>query len=184
MVLLRCKVVVAGEPTVGKTALIQSFNSNGQNFPKNYTMTTGIDFSVKAIPIPDTKTSVELHLFDCGGQSIFQSLTQSAYDKVNMIMLVYDITNADSFRALEKWLNDVRGTRREPLFGVLVANKTDMQEDSAVPSEQGQEFAQTHGLEFFECSAMRGHNLEAPFSHLAQLFHRSYEDKLEMLSTL
>ena len=57
-----------GDPAVGKSALTQMFHSNGQRFPKVYNMTCGVDFSAKAVKIPDTEEAVELHIFDTGGQ--------------------------------------------------------------------------------------------------------------------
>lgn len=57
-----------GDPAVGKSALTQMFQSNGQRFPKVYNMTCGVDFSVKAVRIPDSDEAVELHMFDTAGQ--------------------------------------------------------------------------------------------------------------------
>ena len=57
-----------GDPAVGKSALTQMFHSNGQRFPKAYNMTCGVDFSAKAVNIPDTEEAIELHIFDTAGQ--------------------------------------------------------------------------------------------------------------------
>lgn len=91
--MLRCKVAVVGDATVGKTALLQVLKSTGHDYPKNYVMvsdaawlhgrpvrvthkacggqTSGVDLCIKSIPIPDSNVVVELYLFDCAGQSIF-----------------------------------------------------------------------------------------------------------------
>ena len=55
MTILRSKLVVVGDPTVGKSALIQSFHSDGTHFPKNYNMTTGVELCVKMVNIPDSQ---------------------------------------------------------------------------------------------------------------------------------
>ena len=57
-----------GDPAVGKTALVQMFNSNGQRFPKHYMMTLGVEFCVKSVMLQDADTNVELHIFDTAGQ--------------------------------------------------------------------------------------------------------------------
>merc|ERR1719181_701249 len=71
MNILRCKVVIAGEQCVGKSAITQMFHSGGHSYPKNYVMTIGVDFCVKMVNIPETNSAVELYLFDTAGQSIF-----------------------------------------------------------------------------------------------------------------
>jgi len=58
----------AGDPAVGKTALVQMFHSSGQRFPKHYLMTLGVEFCTKAVPLLELDTTVELHLFDTAGQ--------------------------------------------------------------------------------------------------------------------
>ena len=96
MATLRSRVIVAGEPTTGKTQLIQQVIN--QKFNHNYMMTQGIDYQVKEIPIEDRPyNAVELHLLDIAGQNIFKEITFDLLGKANQVMLVYDITNLDSF---------------------------------------------------------------------------------------
>ena len=70
ILMLRCKVVVVGDATVGKSALISMFHSGGASYPKQYVMTSWVDFRVKQVDIPDTSTAVELYLFDCAGDPV------------------------------------------------------------------------------------------------------------------
>ena len=74
LVILRCKLVIVGDACVGKTAITQVFHSGGSIYPKNYLMTVGAEFCVKQVPIPNTNTIIELYIFDCAGQSIFNQL--------------------------------------------------------------------------------------------------------------
>ncbi|KAM9684684.1 intraflagellar transport protein 27 homolog isoform 2-T2 [Dama dama] len=74
MVKLAAKCILAGDPTVGKTALVQLFRSNGAHFQKNYTLTTGVDLVVKTVPVPDTGDSVELFIFDSAGKELFSEM--------------------------------------------------------------------------------------------------------------
>jgi transport family protein 27 len=67
MVLLRCKVLVVGDASVGKTALIQSYLTNGAQFPKNYVMTNCCAITQKAVKVPDSDSNVELNIFDISG---------------------------------------------------------------------------------------------------------------------
>ena len=78
ILMLRCKVVVVGDATVGKSALISMFHSGGASYPKQYVMTSWVDFRVKQVDIPDTSTAVELYLFDCAGDPVFNQVSDSA----------------------------------------------------------------------------------------------------------
>ena len=86
--ILRCKVLLVGDACTGKTALTQVFNSGGATYPKNYLMTVGAEFSVKQVPIPETNTIVELYLFDCAGQSIFNQLEMNTKYVCHQLLLI------------------------------------------------------------------------------------------------
>eukprot|EP00744_Colponema_vietnamica_P007355 GILI01010594.1.p1 GENE.GILI01010594.1~~GILI01010594.1.p1 ORF type:complete len:190 (+),score=23.69 GILI01010594.1:54-623(+) len=183
--ILRCKVCLWGDPTVGKSALLQVFENGAQGFPKNYVMTMGVDHSVKNVKIPDTSTSVELHFHDLSGQSLFMDLTRQSLPGLNFFVLVYDCTSMESFKNLSKWIAEIRQSAPERVVpGVLVANKVDLEERRVVPTQQGQDFAEANGLEFFETSALAGTDVDAPFNFIADAFYRLYEGRLETLKSL
>lgn len=115
---------------------------------------------------------VELHLIDIAGQNIFKEITFELLGKANMIMLVYDATNADTFYLLRQWLEGIK--QQNPgrqLTGVVVANKTDLENRIQVSAQDGLVFAQSIGFEFFEVSTLQGKNIEEPFKCLAEMFH-------------
>mmetsp|Transcript_12319 Transcript_12319/g.42911 ORF Transcript_12319/g.42911 Transcript_12319/m.42911 type:complete len:88 (+) Transcript_12319:86-349(+) len=80
-VLLRCKVIVVGDAGVGKSAIVQMFHSKGSHYPRQYNMTTGCDFVMKEIKVPESDYTVELHIYDCAGQSVFKDLTSQYVTK-------------------------------------------------------------------------------------------------------
>ncbi|XP_045042900.2 intraflagellar transport protein 27 homolog isoform X8 [Desmodus rotundus] len=133
MVKLAAKCILAGDPAVGKTALAQMFRSDGAHFQKSYTLTTGADLVVKTVPVPDT------------GDSVWES--------PNVLCLVYDVTNEQSFGNCRKWLEKVQlQVAGAFLPGVLVGNKTDLASRRAVQSAQARAWALGQGLECFETS--------------------------------
>merc|ERR1719337_800499 len=81
--ILRCKIVLLGDSTVGKTSIAQVFQGGVQNFPKNYSMTVGIDFMVKKVSIPDTNILVEMYIVDCGGFSVDKELLRPHWENAN-----------------------------------------------------------------------------------------------------
>ncbi|TMW69271.1 hypothetical protein Poli38472_001427 [Pythium oligandrum] len=177
---LRCRVAVVGDATVGKTALLQVLKSNGHEYPKNYVMTSGVELQVKAVPIPETNVVVELYLFDCAGQSIFNQREFGAlhYKNASMALVVYDVNNKESFKASTKWFQDVVGASpNHNIPGVLLANKTDLRENNrdAISTKDGQELAERNDMKYFECSAQQNTGIDAPFAYIAEWFYKKYQ---------
>jgi small GTP-binding protein len=177
-------VIVAGEPTVGKTCLVNQVCK--QTFNHNYMMTQGCEYNIKEIPI-ETKSyqRVELHLIDIAGQNIFKEITFELLGKANLIMLVYDVTNPETFTLLRQWLEGIKQQNQgRPLMGVVVANKIDLETRIAVGPQDGLAFAKSIGFEFFEVSTLQGRNIDDPFKCLAEIFFRRYQDKVNHLSAM
>tara|TARA_B110000971_G_C19884592_1_gene442354 strand:- start:83 stop:568 length:486 start_codon:yes stop_codon:yes gene_type:complete len=149
-------------------------------------MTVGVDFLVREVQIPDTNATVELYMFDCAGQSIFnqRQMAEKLWENGSYVIVVYDVSSRASFQSAAKWLSSVRAIRPNsgggPLPGLLVANKIDLREGginsrAEVDSQEGLNFAQNNKLEYFECSALTGRDVERPFNFIASQYHMSYE---------
>ncbi|KAG9483826.1 hypothetical protein GDO78_009641 [Eleutherodactylus coqui] len=165
MVKLSAKCLVAGDSTVGKSTLIQLFRSDGSHFPKNYSMTTVMDIITKTLPIPDTGDSV--------------------WDQPGALCLVFDVTSETSFSNCARWLQRVKSkTTSLYLPGVLVGNKTDLTGRRVVEKIQAEEWAASHGLEYFETSAKELENFDQPFRALAKSFYRLYQERVESFNSL
>lgn len=183
-VVLRSKVAVCGDPTVGKSALISMYNSQGSKFPKAYTMTSGIEVVVAQVPVPDTTASVELYLYDTAGSDLYRDSLAASWNGIYYALLVFDVSNADSFEACKKiWLEELKKARidkERPLKAVLVATKTDLPpQRHKAPVDLAQDWAKANGMEFFAVSSMPpGKDVEAPFVALAKAFLKSYEEKV------
>jgi len=163
--------VQIGDPAVGKTALIKMFSTGGQQFPKAYNMTCGVDLSVKPTNVAGTEEAVELHIFDCGGQDIFGEMMPQYWADAKGVVLVYDVTRAHTLEAAGIWygrLLEALGASSLP--GVLVANKMDLRERLVVTRQQGQQMAQNLQMELYEASALDG-ECEPPFAALGKLLH-------------
>ena len=185
LLVLRCKVIVVGDAAVGKSAIVQMFHSKGTHYPKQYAMTTTCDFVMKEVKVPDSNVTVELHIIDCSGQGVFRELVAEYWKNANMVMLVYDVSNADSFNNLGTWLDLLRKTCPEKVLpGVLIANKIDLEDRFRVHTSEGSEFARTHNLEFVQVSAARNQNVENPFLVIGKQFAQMYEEKIDLLSNL
>jgi GTPase SAR1 family protein len=138
---------------------------------------------VKQVPIPDTNIIVELYIFDCAGQSMFNQLGMNAkyYEDASAVMVIYDVSNHDSLKSCGKWLEGVKAARKgsqgqsmsqpvqTPIIGALVGNKKDYRPEGMGPDraafpmrdsraevsrEEAQRIGADLGLAFFETSAV------------------------------
>ena len=146
-------------------------------------MTQGCEYNIKEISLEGKSYSrVELHLIDIAGQNIFKEITFELLGKGNLIMLVYDVTNPDTFHLLRQWLEGIKKQNTgRPLMGVVVANKIDLENRIAVGPQDGQAFAKSIGFEFFEVSTLQGKNIDEPFKCLAEMFNNRYQEKANQL---
>ena len=133
------------------------------------------------VNIPDTNVAVELYLFDCAGQSIFNQLDHMSkhWENTAQVMVWFDVSSRESFASCAKWLQGVRAVRpSNPVGGVLLANKIDLRDTgrAVIEAKEGMEFAQANGLEYFECSAMQGTGVDEPFNFIAKAFYSKYEE--------
>uniref|UniRef100_A0A0G4HA80 Uncharacterized protein n=1 Tax=Chromera velia CCMP2878 TaxID=1169474 RepID=A0A0G4HA80_9ALVE len=157
------KLVFLGEQAVGKTSIITRFIYD--SFDSNYQATIGIDFLSKTMYLEDK--TVRLQLWDTAGQERFRSLIPSYIRDSWAAVVVYDITNRQSFASTTKWIDDVRAERGNDAIIALVGNKTDLQDRRQVSVEEGEEKAKETGSLFIETSAKAGHNVKALFRKLA-----------------
>ncbi|PRP83320.1 hypothetical protein PROFUN_09301 [Planoprotostelium fungivorum] len=184
MRLLRCRLAVLGESAVGKTALIQMFKSEGAHYPKNYIMTLAAEFHSKTVQIREKDTSVEFYVMDLSGKGLYDSLRRQVLEGTSMFIVVYDVTNEESFKMAEKWIDEYNAVVSNSVGGALIGNKSDLEERIEVKTQRGQDLAREHNLAFFECSALRGTEVETPFNWLANAFLNAYEDKMKLYASL
>ena len=141
--------LIIGNPGAGKSCILIRFTEG--TFSDNYFSTIGLDFRVKAIDI-DSK-SCRLKIKDTSGKETFRNVISPYYREAQGIMLVYDITDLESFQNLNSWLIEIEKNASKKVCKILVGNKCDMESERKVTFEQGKEFADQYGMKFIETSA-------------------------------
>ncbi|GAA5807197.1 Ras-related protein Rab-6A [Mucor flavus] len=157
--LKKFKLVFLGEQSVGKTSLITRFMYD--TFDNTYQATIGIDFLSKTMYLDDR--TIRLQLWDTAGQERFRSLIPSYIRDSSVCVVVYDITNRNSFSNTSKWIDDVRAERGTDVIIVLVGNKTDLNDKRQVTVDEGEKKAKEYNIMFIETSAKAGYNVKALF---------------------
>lgn len=172
-------IVVVGDSGVGKSSLIQQY-CNGV-FEKNQSATVGFDLQTADVQ-RDGKT-LSVKFYDTAGDPKFQTLAKSYYsnDNTQAFVLVYDITNYDSFTHLEKWLSDItqelRSTHRAQFL--VLGNKIDQRNKVAVQQKVAQDWADQHGYAFLEASARTGQGVnEAMNSIVSAVYEAKYRPRV------
>lgn len=161
--LRKYKLVFLGEQSVGKTSLITRFMYD--SFDNTYQATIGIDFLSKTMYLEDR--TVRLQLWDTAGQERFRSLIPSYIRDSTVAVVVYDITNTNSFHQTSKWIDDVRTERGSDVIIMLVGNKTDLSDKRQVSMEEGERKAKDLNVMFIETSAKTGYNVKQLFRRVA-----------------
>ncbi|XP_077448397.1 ras-related protein Rab-6A isoform X3 [Stigmatopora argus] len=161
--LRKFKLVFLGEQSVGKTSLITRFMYD--SFDNTYQATIGIDFLSKTMYLEDR--TIRLQLWDTAGQERFRSLIPSYIRDSAAAVVVYDITNVNSFQQTTKWIDDVRTERGSDVIIMLVGNKTDLADKRQITAEEGEQRAKEMNVLFIETSAKTGYNVKQLFRRVA-----------------
>lgn len=159
------KFILIGDSTVGKTCVLTRFVDGW--FKTDSDPTIGVEFGSKVIKCKSGVT-VRLQVWDTAGQESFRSITRSYYRGAIGALLVYDITNADSFDNLPSWLKDSLDATNQNIGLVLVGNKVDLEGERQVDMNDAKEFAKENNLLFLETSAKNGQNIEKIFQILSE----------------
>ena len=146
------KLIFLGDQSVGKSCILNRFLND--TFIEDYQATIGLDFQSKNVQIDNQ--DIHLLLYDTAGQEKFRSLIPMYTRDANIILLVYDITNKESFENLSLWLKDLTNINFDEAIICIVANKIDLNEKRVVNLEEGEKFAEEHDFIFQEISAKTG----------------------------
>ncbi|XP_060044311.1 ras-related protein Rab-28 isoform X2 [Erinaceus europaeus] len=161
------KIVVLGDGTSGKTSLATYFAQ--ETFGKQYRQTIGLDFFLKRITLPGN-LNVTLQVWDIGGQTIGGKMLDKYIYGAQGIILVYDITNSQSFENLEDWYTVVKKVSEEsetqPLVA-LVGNKIDLEHMRTVKAEKHLRYCQENGFSSYFVSAKTGDSVFLCFQKVA-----------------
>jgi Ras-related protein Rab-8A len=156
------KILTIGESAVGKTCILLRFTDN--KFLKSHLTTIGIDYKSKVIR--SNNYSVKLKIWDTAGQERFRNITQQYYKGADGILLVYDITERNSFEKVREWMKMIQqNTTKDKIGIILIGNKCDL-EERQVSVEEGESMANEFGVLFFETSAYKDKNITESFEKL------------------
>ena len=159
------KVLLLGNSDVGKSSLLLRYVDSVWN--DAFVPTIGVDFKVKTLNINDKK--IKMQIWDTAGQERFRTVVATYFRGAHGILLLYDVTNKDSFKNLENWLIEIEKNAQEKVLKILIGNKCDLNDDREITTEEGKAFALRNGMEFMETSAKMNTNVTEAFETLGKL---------------
>jgi len=165
------KYIIIGDTGVGKSCLLLQFTD--KRFQPVHDLTIGVEFGARMINIESKP--IKLQIWDTAGQESFRSITRSYYRGAAGALLVYDITRRETFNHLTRWLEEARQNSHQNMVIMLIGNKSDLEHRRQVSKEEGEAFAEEHGLVFLETSAKTAANVEAAFVKTAEKIYENIQ---------
>ena len=159
------KILVLGDTSVGKSCLLLRFCDN--SFQEAHLTTIGLDFRLKTINLKDGR-KVKIQIWDTAGEDRFRSITRNYYKGAKGILLIFDVTDKETFTHVRDWIERIHEESPEGITICLVGNKIDMNESRVISNEEGKKLADEFKIPSFETSAKSNIGVEEVFTYLVK----------------
>eukprot|EP00163_Fabomonas_tropica_P010149 TRINITY_DN201_c0_g1_i9.p1 TRINITY_DN201_c0_g1~~TRINITY_DN201_c0_g1_i9.p1 ORF type:complete len:214 (-),score=57.16 TRINITY_DN201_c0_g1_i9:561-1202(-) len=157
------KVLMVGDSGVGKSTILTQYADG--TFNNSSIPTIGVDFKIRTTQVGDHV--VKAQIWDTAGQDRFRTITNQYYRGSEVVIVAFDVTNADSFHNVHYWLEELDRHAPEDVQLLLVGNKCDLSPHRVISPATIAEFAQSIGVEYVEVSAKEGDGIEKMFNPLS-----------------
>lgn len=171
------KIVLIGDTGVGKTCLLQRYRKNDFSFDTKQTI--GVEFATKELTVKGK--AVKAQIWDTAGQERYRAITKAYYRGAVGALVVYDITDRETFDNLQRWISEVQGNANANIKLMLVGNKSDLSSERAVQIDEGKSFAEQHGLAFIEASAKSGDTVNEAFEQVIEEIFNEHMSRVKAL---
>ena len=176
----RIKFVLIGDKNVGKTTIAKNYTNSKDKQEYNETPGTKIyrakakinekDFIIKIIDTPSNKQ--------------FLNIIQGEYQNANYILIVFDLTNRETFLSLNNWINHCRSVQNQNMDLILIGNKSDLNQERAVSVGEAKIFASNNHIKYYEISAYNKNEIINIFDNaISDLFNQINENYNSLAST-
>ena len=170
------KVLLLGDSSVGKTCFLLRYCD--KSFQDVHLSTIGLDYRLKTITLKNNK-NIKLQIWDTAGQDRFRAITKNYYKSANGVLLIYDISNLQTYENVKNWISQIREEANPNVIIYLVGNKIDLPKEKRVVNiEDGEKIAEEFEIKFKEASAKSGTNVNEIFEELVEQIDEKFS-KLE-----
>ena len=161
---IQMKFLLIGEQAVGKSSLINQYIEG--KFEENLLCAAGLDLKKKIIKINDK--SVKLMIYESAGHERFRTLSKNQINSSKGILIVYDVTEKESFEALNFWMKSFKENANKDAICLIIGNKIDLKEKRIIDYNEGKNFAEKYGVKFIETSAKSAEGVNEAFYSVAK----------------
>ena len=167
------KMILIGDSGVVKTNILNRYINN--TFSETTKSTVGVELGTKVEEYNNTKIKVQI--WDTAGQERYKSITKTYYKGAKGAFIVYDITKKDSFKNIDKWIQDLREFGEDDAAILIVGNKSDLEESREVTTDEVKKKAEVYKMAYCETSALKSKNINYAFQTLIKLVAEKMENK-------
>ena len=161
---IQMKFLLIGEQAVGKSSLINQYIEG--KFEENLLCAAGLDLKKKYIKI--NQTSIKLMIYDTAGHERFRTLSKNQISSTKGILIVYDVTEKESFDALNFWMKSFKENANKNAICLIIGNKIDLENKRVIGYDEGKKFAEKYGVKFIETSAKSAVGVNEAFYSVAK----------------
>jgi len=170
--MIKLKVVIGGSKGVGKTSLIR--RAVDDRFDTDTLSTIGVEFEVKTVTVDDKSISsgpvpVQFSIWDFAGENKFRQLFPAYCSGASAALILFDITDTNSFQDLENWFTLIKGAEND-IITCLIASKVDLVDQRIVSAKQALRYKRKRKMDYYiETSAKEGTGIEEAFDEIAKI---------------
>ena len=174
------QALLLGDSTVGKTSFLIRYTD--EDF-KDTLFTIGIDSKIQNLK--KNNRNITLKIYDTAGQERYRSIVQNYYKGADGIILMYDITNKNSFESIEQWINNIKESSNYENIGlVVVGNKCDLENNRVVKKEEKELLEKKIEMKIIEASAKLDINVKESFNLLIDKMIEKKSNKFSLSNTI
>jgi len=163
------KLVLLGDTAVGKSCLVVRFVRD--EFFEFQEPTIGAAFLTQTVALDDA--TIKFEIWDTAGQERYRSLAPMYYRGAAAAIVVYDITNPESFAGAKGWVKELQRRGDPNVVIALAGNKADLESRRSVEFEEAKAYAEEHGILLMETSAKNASNVKPLFIEIAKKLPRN-----------
>ena len=177
---IKCKVVLLGKSGVGKTSIISRYTTNV--FKESLMTTPGANFITKNVNFPKANKTIKFEIWDTAGQERYRSLAKVFYNNASACILVYDITNKDTFNDIVNyWIPELKENTPKDTILALAGNKSDLYLEEQVNDNEGKNLAKNINAIYLRTSAKLNSSIDELFNNIGNKY---LNPEMEIISNL
>ena len=168
------KILLLGDCAVGKSCLLLRYCEN--SFQESHLATIGLDFRLKTITLENNR-KIRIQIWDTAGEDRFRSITRNYYKGAHGIVLIYDVTDQQSFQHIKDWIDKIKEESKEGVIIYLVGNKIDLIDKRIITNADGKKLSEEIKIKYYETSAKDSIGVNEVFENLVKDMDNFYSEQ-------